>query len=207
VWCQKPTSNLYDELTVWDNLMFMAGMYHVPKNDRNERLQSLLKTFGLIDRKGAKFGRLSRELKRSVTIAAALVHYPRILFLDEPTAGLDVMSARSLRRFLKELKEGGITVFLTTHYVEEADQLCDLIAVIVKGKIVTVDASENLKSGLQSTPIVEASFNHPVEALTRKQLDVLGQVEVKDNMIRIQARNAFETIKMLTTLAGVLFIL
>ena len=195
------TSNLYDELTVWDNLMFIAGMYHVPKNDRNDRLQSLLETFGLVDRRGTKFGRLSRGLKRRVTIAAALVHDPKILFLDEPTAGLDVMSARALRGFLKELREAGITVFLTTHYIEEADQLCDRIAVIVKGQIVTVDTPDNLKTVVQSTPIIEVSFNQSVEASTVKQFDIVGQVAVKNNTVRIQSKKVFETIKTLTHFA------
>jgi ABC-2 type transport system ATP-binding protein len=195
------TSNLYDELTVWDNMVFMAGMYHVPRKERKTRVQDLLKTFGLTDRKGAKFGKLSRGLKRRVTIAAALVHDPTILFLDEPTSGLDVMSARSLRRLMKELREEGITVFLTTHYIEEADQLCDRIAVIVKGKMVAVDTPENLKAVVQGIPVVEASFNHPMESSIVKQLYALGQVEVKGNMIRVQAKNASETIKMLMNLA------
>jgi ABC-2 type transport system ATP-binding protein len=195
------TSNLYDELTVWHNIVFMAGMYHVPRKERKTRVEDLLKTFSLTDRKGAKFGKLSRGLKRRVTIAAALVHDPKILFLDEPTSGLDVMSARALRRLLKQLREQGVTVFLTTHYIEEADQLCDRIAIIVKGKIVAFDTPEHLKTVVQGAPIVEASFNRMMESSIVKQLDAFGQVEVKGNMIRVQAKNASETIKVLTNFA------
>jgi ABC-2 type transport system ATP-binding protein len=195
------TSNLYDELTVWHNIVFMAGMYHVPRKERKTRVEDLLKTFSLTDRKGTKFGKLSRGLKRRVTIAAALVHDPKILFLDEPTSGLDVMSARALRRLLKQLREQGVTVFLTTHYIEEADQLCDRIAIIVKGKIVAFDTPEHLKTVVQGAPIVEASFNRMMESSIVKQLDAFGQVEVKGNMIRVQAKNASETIKILTNFA------
>jgi ABC-type multidrug transport system ATPase subunit len=134
----------------------MAGMYHVPKHEGGDRIQSLLKTFGLIDRSGAKFGGLSKGLKRRATIAAALLHRPALLFLDEPTSVLDVMSARFLRQFLKDLRATGVTVFFTTHYIEEADQLCDRIAIIVKGRIIAVDTPEQLKAVVKGTSIIEA---------------------------------------------------
>ena len=195
------TSNLYDELTVWENLHFMVGMYHVPKQEREQRITSLLKTFGLIDRKGAKFGGLSRGLKRRATIAAALVHRPDVLFLDEPTSGLDVMSARSLRRFLKDLREMGVTVFLTTHYIEEADQLCDRIAIIVKGQIIAVDTPENLKANVQGTFVIEVAFTSPVEPKNLEELEAYGKVEAKDNTLWIQVTDVSKSLKALTSFA------
>jgi len=194
-------SNLYNELTAWENLLFMTRLYHVPKSERDERVQELLKTFGLWERKNNRFGRLSKGLKRRLTVAAALVHNPNIVFLDEPTAGLDVMSARSLRGLLRELKDTGVTFFLTTHYIEEADQLCDRIAVIVKGKIVIIDTPEKLKVGVKKAPIVEVSFNSPIESLNVEPLKTLGQVAVQGNWIRIQAINVTETISVLTGFA------
>jgi len=195
------TSNLYDELTVWENLHFMAGMYHVPKQEREHRITSLLKTFGLIERKGAKFGGLSKGLKRRATIAAALVHRPDILFLDEPTSGLDVMSARSLRNFLKDLQETGVTVFLTTHYIEEADQLCDRIAIIVKGQIIAVDTPENLKANVQGTFVIEVAFTSPVEPKNLEELEAYGKVEAKDNTLWIQVTDVSKSLKALTSFA------
>jgi len=195
------TSNLYNELTVWENLRFMAGMYHVPKNERVNRITSLLKTFGLADRKGAKFGGLSRGLKRRATIAAALIHRPDILFLDEPTSGLDVMSARSLRNFLKDLQETGVTVFLTTHYIEEADQLCDRIAIIVKGQIIAVDTPENLKANVQGTFVIEVAFTSPVEPKNLEELEAYGKVEAKDNTLWIQVTDVSKSLKALTSFA------
>ena len=95
-------------------------------------------------------------MKRKVTIAAALVHKPQILFLDEPTTGLDVLSARILRAMIKELNKMGVTIFLTTHYIEEAEQLCDTIAIIVNGRIKTVDTPKSLILKTKSKNLEEA---------------------------------------------------
>jgi ABC-2 type transport system ATP-binding protein len=195
------TSNLYNELTVWENLHFMAGMYHIPKHERAHRITRLLNTFGLIDRKGTKFGGLSRGLKRRATIAAALVHRPDVLFLDEPTSGLDVMSARSLRQFLKDLRTMGVTVFLTTHYVEEADQLCDRIAIIVKGRIIAVDTPEHLKAVVQGTSVIEVTFTSPVHPNNLEELEAYGPVEAKDNRVWIQVTDVSKSLKALTSFA------
>ncbi|MFQ6053817.1 MAG: ABC transporter ATP-binding protein, partial [Candidatus Bathyarchaeia archaeon] len=140
------TSNLYDELSVWENLLFASRLYHVPRDARPDRIKDLLETFRLWERRDTRFGKLSKGLKRRVVIAAALVHEPQIVFMDEPTSGLDVVSALALRRFIDELRLEDTTVFLTTHYIEEADQLSDRIAIIVDGKIVTVDEPEDIKN-------------------------------------------------------------
>lgn len=195
------TSNLYNELTVWENLRFMAGMYHVPKKEREHRITSLLRTFGLKDRRKARFGGLSKGLKRRATIAAALIHHPEILFLDEPTSGLDVMSARSLRKFLKNLRETGVTVFLTTHYIEEADQLCDRIAIIVKGRIIDVDTPGNLKAVAKGTSVIEVTFTSPVQPKNLEELEAYGKVEAKDNTLWIQVTNVSKSLKALTSFA------
>ena len=108
-------SNLYDELSAMDNLLFMAQLYGVPRAQRRERAEELLKTFGLYKRQDSLFRTLSRGMKRALVIAAALIHSPEILFLDEPTVGLDVVAARSLRNLIGNLRQQGITIFLTTH--------------------------------------------------------------------------------------------
>jgi ABC-2 type transport system ATP-binding protein len=153
------TSNLYDELTVWENLMFMAQLYGVPRSLRKPRVQNLLESFKLQDRSDTPFSELSRGLKRRLTIAAAFVHEPRIVFMDEPTAGLDVQSARSIRGLIQDLKTKGITVLLTTHYIEEADQLCDRIAIINHGRIVALDAPQRLKALSGGAQAIEVSFD------------------------------------------------
>jgi len=97
-------------------------------------------------------------MKRALTIAAALIHKPHLLFLDEPTVGLDVVNARSLRSLIRELNQQGMTVFLTTHYLEEADLLCDRVAILVEGKIVALDRPENLKLKVSREPACEVCF-------------------------------------------------
>jgi len=194
-------SNLYDELSVKDNLLFMAGLYHVPRSKREERVRGLLESFNLWERRDTKFGKLSKGLKRRLTIAASLIHYPKILFLDEPTTGLDVMSARSLRLLLKELRETGVTIFLTTHYIEEADQLCDRMAVIVKGRIVTIDTPENMKAKVQGTPVIEASFNTPIDKSMTEELSISGEARVEGNRVRVLTEETSETLEMLINFA------
>ena len=149
------TSNLYDELSAFDNLVFAMQLYGVPRAERKTRAEELLARFRLSEKRDAPFAKLSRGMKRALTIAAALAHRPPLIFLDEPTTGLDVMNARNLRQMIAGLRNEGVTVFLTTHYLEEAERLCDRIAIIVKGHIVALDTVEGLKSTAQSKPMVE----------------------------------------------------
>jgi len=145
-------SNLYDELTAYQNLVFDMQLYGVPRKEWQHRAEELLNRFDLVGKRDTPFSKLSRGMKRALTIAAALAHNPSLVFLDEPTTGLDVMNARKLRRMIAALRERGVTVFLTTHYLEEAERLCDRIALIVKGKIVALDSIAGLKKLAQTTP-------------------------------------------------------
>jgi ABC-2 type transport system ATP-binding protein len=180
-------SNLYDELAAIDNLIFMAQLYGVPRDQRKERAEQLLKMFRLYERRNDAFATMSRGMKRALTIAAALVHNPKLIFLDEPTVGLDVVAARSLRSLIKDLRKQGITIFLTTHYLEEADALCDRVSILVKGKIVTVDTPEALKSTVGSDLPVEISLAAP----PRKFVDEVSaklpnlRVVTANNKVRI----------------------
>lgn len=154
------TSNLYDELTAFDNLVFAMQLYGVPRAERKPRAEALLERFRLSEKRDAPFAKLSRGMKRALTIAAAQVHRPSLLFLDEPTTGLDVMSARNLRQMIAGLRDEGVTVFLTTHYLEEAERLCDRIAIIVNGRLVAIDTLAALKSSVQAEKrvAIEVSF-------------------------------------------------
>jgi ABC-2 type transport system ATP-binding protein len=126
--------------------------------EREGLAAKLLERFRLADKRDVLFARLSRGMKRALTIAAALVHHPSLLFLDEPTTGLDVMSARNLRHTIAELRAEGTTVFLTTHYLEEAERLCDRVAIMVKGRIVALDSVDNLKARVQQRTEVEITL-------------------------------------------------
>ncbi len=151
-------SNLYDELTAFDNLVFSMQLYGVPRAERQPRAEELLRRFRLSEKRDTPFAKLSRGMKRALTIAAALAHRPPLVFLDEPTTGLDVMSARALRGMIAGLRDEGVTVFLTTHYLEEAERLCDRVAIIVKGKIVALDTVAGLRSGAQRQTMVEVTL-------------------------------------------------
>jgi len=151
-------SNLYDELSAFDNLIFAMQLYGVPRAERKPRAEELLARFRLSEKRDAPFAKLSRGMKRALTIAAALAHRPPLLFLDEPTTGLDVMSARNLRQMIAGLRQEGVTIFLTTHYLEEAERLCDRIAIIVKGRIVALDTVDGIKSAAQNETAVEVTL-------------------------------------------------
>jgi ABC-2 type transport system ATP-binding protein len=153
------TSNIYDEMSAIDNLIFAGKLYNVTKSERIKRAEDFLRKFGLYDRKRKHVGNFSRGMKRRVTIAAALIHKPDLLFLDEPTTGLDVQSTRLIRSLLKELNEDGVSIFLTTHYIEEADQLCDRVSILKNGKIIKVDTPEQLKQSIESYNAIEVAFN------------------------------------------------
>jgi ABC-2 type transport system ATP-binding protein len=148
-------SNLYNELTAFDNLVFSMRLYGVPRLERAARAEELLDRFRLTEKRDARFGQLSRGQRRALTIAAALAHRPSLIFLDEPTTGLDVVSARNLRQMIAGLRDEGVTVFLTTHYLEEAERLCDRIALLVEGRIVALDTVERLKARIQNGAVVE----------------------------------------------------
>lgn len=148
-------SNLYPELTGFDNLCFCAALFGLGKRDRQSRARELLDVFGLTKAADRKFGGYSKGMKRKLTIAAGIIHRPEILFLDEPTTGIDVASARQLRQLIADLHRAGTTIFLTTHYIEEAERLCDRIAFIVSGRIVQIDTVEHLLQPLQAKHVVQ----------------------------------------------------
>jgi ABC-2 type transport system ATP-binding protein len=150
-------SNVYTELTGWDNLMFTARLYLVERNERALRAQKLLEDFGLWEKRDVKVEDYSKGMRRRLSIAMAIIHQPSLLFLDEPTPGLDAESTRSIRDLIRRLNGGGTTIFLTTHQIEEANQLCDRVAILKEGKIVAIDTPENLKGAFQRVQSVEFS--------------------------------------------------
>ncbi|HDR06605.1 MAG TPA: ABC transporter ATP-binding protein, partial [Candidatus Coatesbacteria bacterium] len=148
------SSNLYPELTGFDNLCFCAALFGVRKNEREARARELLDRFGLAEAAHRRFEGYSRGMKRRLTIAAGIIHRPKILFLDEPTTGLDVAGARQIRRLIALLHREGTTIFLTTHYIEEAERLCERIAFIVDGRIIRIDTLASLMRPIEGRNVV-----------------------------------------------------
>ena len=158
-------SNLYPELTGFQNLCFCAALYGMGKAQRRERARKLLATFDLTPAADRKFATYSKGMKRKLTIAAGIIHAPEILFLDEPTTGIDVASARRLRQIVAALNRAGTTIFLTTHYIEEAERLCDRIAFIVSGRIVRTDTVANLVEPVQEKYVVRIACANPLTGI------------------------------------------
>ncbi|MFL6057282.1 MAG: ABC transporter ATP-binding protein [Rubrobacteraceae bacterium] len=137
--------NLDKFLTVEETMLFHAGYYGVPKEKAKERTEELLERFALTEKRKQRVNTLSGGMKRRVLFARALMHDPKVLFLDEPTAGVDVELRYKLWGYIRELNRGGLTILLTTHYLEEAEALCEEIALINGGRIVAQGSIEELK--------------------------------------------------------------
>ena len=156
-------SNVYTDLTAWGNLTFTGRLYDIPKFERNKRAEDLLDLFGLFDRRHDSVQDFSRGMKRRLCIAMALMNKSSILFLDEPTSGLDVQSVLTIRNLVKKLNEDGLTIFLTTHNMEEANQMCDRVAIINNGKIAAIDTPERLKRTVKKLQAIELSFSNEIK--------------------------------------------
>jgi ABC-2 type transport system ATP-binding protein len=172
-------SNLYPELTGLDNLCFCAALYGIRKNERQKRAYELLETFNLTEAANRKFAGYSKGMKRKLTFAAGIIHQPPILFLDEPTTGIDIASARQVRQIISGLHRKGTTVFLTTHYIEEAERLCERIAFIVKGKIVLTDRTAYLLQPVKGKNILLLSISDAGEGLPEEMKRSFPQYQVQ----------------------------
>ncbi|MFJ9807743.1 ATP-binding cassette domain-containing protein [Streptomyces sp. NPDC101158] len=146
---------LYDRLSALDNLRYFAELYGVEAREQKRRIAELLDLVGLTGREGERVEGYSRGMRQRLHIARGLLHRPDVLFLDEPSIGVDPVAARDLRRTVADLAAGGTTVLLTTHYMAEADELCDRIAVIAGGRIRALGTPESLKSRVGERDVLE----------------------------------------------------
>jgi ABC-2 type transport system ATP-binding protein len=146
-------------LSGWDNLIFTGRLYDIQKSQREKRARELLKLFGLHKRSHELADGYSKGMKRRLCIAMALMNNSSILFLDEPTTGLDVQSVLMIRDLIRKMNQDGLTIFLTTHNMDEANRLCDRIAIIDKGKVVATDTPEKLKQRIKKLNSIVVSFS------------------------------------------------
>jgi ABC-2 type transport system ATP-binding protein len=152
------TPYLYDKLTAREFIHFVAGLYRVPPEQAARRIGELLPLFGLSDRSDDLIEGFSHGMRQKTLLAAALVHDPEVLFLDEPSVGLDPRSARLLRDILRQLADRGSTVFLSTHILEIADRLCDRIAIIDQGRLIALGSVEELHRQARRSGSLEDIF-------------------------------------------------
>jgi ABC-2 type transport system ATP-binding protein len=144
------TPGLYDRLSAWQNLRFFAEMYGLPAERASSQVERYLRLLELWERRGDKVGGFSKGMRQKLAIARALLHEPKVIFLDEPTAGLDPEAARVVRDFIKQLRAEGRTIFLTTHNLPEADELCDQIGVF-RARLLRLGTPAELRTGMFGT--------------------------------------------------------
>jgi len=188
-------ANAYVDLSVWQNLMFMGELYGVPKDYRCKNAEKLLRELNLYDRRDVKAKRLSKGMRQRLLLCMALLNEPEILFLDEPTVGLDIQSAHIIRGMLRDLNENGVTIFLTTHNMEEANQLCDRIAIINHGRIAAVDTPEKLRGIMRELQCVEVSFDKPVDINTLSNLSYVNEAKRVGKIFRLYTDSPFDLVE------------
>ena len=177
---QAPSSD--DILTGYENLKIHALLYGIPRGTREKRISEVLKLVGLEGRKNDQVKKYSGGMRRRLEIARGLLHHPKVLFLDEPTLGLDPQSRESMWTYIKEIvTEEKVTIILTTHYMEEADLLCDRIGFISNGKIIALNSPTNLKQEMGGD-IVKINFIGDIPSTeTFTRFDFVHKVELEEN--------------------------
>ena len=200
---------LYWRLSGQDNLRYFASLYRVEPQVARQRIPYLLELVGLADRGKEKVEGYSRGMMQRLHIARTLIHDPQILFLDEPTIGLDPVGAREVRQVIRGLQAENKTILLTTHYMFEADSLCQRVAVINKGRIIALDTPEALKSHVSDLAVVEMDvFGMAPDVLERlRSLSFVDTVSVENvdqrQSLRVQTRRGSEAVPdLMTVLSG-----
>ena len=191
---------LYENLSAYDNLDFYGQLYKCSDEQRRERIEHFLKMLGLWNQRDKLAGTFSKGMKQKLAIARALIHDPKILFLDEPTANLDPEAAKTVRDFILELKKENKTIFLNTHLLDEAEKICDRVG-IMKTKLLAADTPENLIKSLGGIrTVIQLEIVNDVIVDAVRKLEI-GKVEVADNKIIIEVTDsAKENPKILRTI-------
>jgi len=192
--------SLDDELTAYENMDFHGRLYRIPRNVRQERTGELLKLVELWERKDDIVKTFSGGMRRRLEIARGLLHHPKVLFLDEPTLGLDPQTRNHLWQYIEKLREEkGITIILTTHYMDEADRLCDRIAIIDLGKIVAMDTPERLKGAIGGD-VITIKSSTPNEIYKEVKAPWVRGMEMHDGSVTIKLQDAERHISEIVTL-------
>ena len=165
-----------DDLTARENLVLQGRLHGLSKGDAHSKASELLEVIDLLDEGDRRVGTFSGGMRKRLDLAQALVHHPRLLFLDEPTTGLDPQNRRALWNYLRALNDSGVTIFLTTQYLEEADVLCGRLAIIDRGLIKVEGAPDTLKAGLGGDVVTVTLPGDAADELVSKARRVLGEV-------------------------------
>jgi len=194
-------ANVYIDLTAWGNMMLMGELYGVPRRVRRQRAQQLLTEFGLWERRNDRARTFSKGMRQRLLLAMALVNAPQILFLDEPTSGLDVNSALMIRKKLVALHDQGMTIFLTTHNLDEANRLCQRVAIINRGRIIAIDPPEVLRRTASELRVVEAQLRGAITPLALTGIPGVRRQEIVGDKVRFYTDRPDRVIKGLVKVA------
>ncbi len=179
---------LYEELTAWTNLDFHADLFGIPRKEKKERITRILELVQLLDRKNSRVGTFSGGMKRRLALGRALLHDPELIYLDEPTLGVDVQARRVIWDYILSLREQGKTVLITTNYLEEAQALCERIAILDHGKLIAVDTPEHLKQTYGGS-VIELETEIPTTALDKiRTIDGVKDVKQDGTHLMITTR-------------------
>ena len=186
-------------LTVIENLVFHASYFGIARAEATRRGDQLLERLGIAEKREAKVDQLSGGQQQRLMIARALTHDPRVVFLDEPTVGLDPQARLGLWEILRELHAQGRTIVMTTHYMEEADQLCDRLAIIDQGKLLALDTPSRLKAQAPGETMVEVMFDADAASTAdaARALDGVSKAEARGPLLRVYSRRGGEIIPAL----------
>jgi ABC-2 type transport system ATP-binding protein len=193
---QETTVDEY--LTGRENLLLQAKLNHIPKNEINKRIDEILDLIELTDKQDKPVGTYSGGMRKRLDIAGGLLHRPKVLFLDEPTVGLDIQTRRKIWGYIKKIHdEFEMTIFLTTHYMEEADKLCDRIGIIDGGKIQVIDSPENMKKAMGNeviSIILEEEKNYNSFLSDLKKIEFVKKINEDGSKLTLFASNGTEVI-------------
>ena len=181
-----------------ENLLLQAKLNHIPKNEINQRIDEVLDLIELSDKQDEAVVTYSGGMRKRLDIAGGLLHHPRVLFLDEPTVGLDIQTRRKIWQYIKKIHtQFDMTIFLTTHYMEEADSLCDRIGIIDHGKIQVIDTPKNMKNDLGNeiiSLVIESNSNYDSFLLELKKIEFIKKFNEDDSKLTLFTSNGTEVI-------------
>ena len=181
-----------------ENLLLQAKLNHIPKNEINQRIDEVLDLIELSDKQDEAVVTYSGGMRKRLDIAGGLLHHPRVLFLDEPTVGLDIQTRRKIWQYIKKIHtQFDMTIFLTTHYMEEADSLCDRIGIIDHGKIQVIDTPKNMKNDLGNeiiSLVIESNNNYDSFLLEIKKIEFIKKINEDDSKLTLFTSNGTEVI-------------
>ncbi|WP_297504046.1 ATP-binding cassette domain-containing protein [Thermococcus sp.] len=192
-------ANPYVDMTAMQNLHLMGGLYGMSKREIEKRSVELLKTFGIYEKRNVKVRGFSKGMRQRLILAMAMIADPELYFLDEPTSGLDVISARLIKDVIREEKRAGKTIFLTTHNMDDANELCERIGIIRRGELIAIDTPEKLKQLVKGRVSVEVSFE-PMR-FDPSILSSALNVETMGDKVKIYTDNPDKTVKELVRYA------